>query len=260
MNGPADIRARPPRSVDDLNRLLHARYEALSRSYQQVARFLVQRPNETAILNVVAIAGRCGLHPSSLVRFAQVFGFSGFKELQTLYQDRLAAAGEAPAAPSGVLGDLVARDVAALRALAEAAGPDVVEAAAEVLAQADVIWLVGQGRAEPVAVLLRHGLTALRRRTALLDAGGGPAAEAMRPADVLVAAAFPPYRGETEAIAKAAAARGVPVVALTDTTLSPLARAARVTLAAPMDEFAGRCSLAAAVSAAEALLLALESR
>ncbi|MEG4641377.1 transcriptional regulator, partial [Paracoccus sp. APAP_BH8] len=38
------------------------------------------------------IAERCGIHASRFVRFAQSLGYKGFKELQAMFQKRLATA------------------------------------------------------------------------------------------------------------------------------------------------------------------------
>jgi DNA-binding MurR/RpiR family transcriptional regulator len=61
-------------------------YPNLSDRFQQVARFITQNPNVVAMQSINAIAEQCGAHPSILVRFAQNFGFSGFKQLQSVFQ------------------------------------------------------------------------------------------------------------------------------------------------------------------------------
>ena len=268
-----------PQTFEELTRQVHDRYDRLSRSYQQVARFLIQNPNEIAILSVTMIAERCGVHASSLVRFAQAFGYSGFKELQTIFQSRLATAASgfearvgslrdelalhSGAGAHGLLTDLVVRDIASLRVLLDDATESDLSAAVEIMAKAETIYLVGQLRSEPIAVFLRYVLTMLRRRVTMLDASGGLASEMARvigPGDALLAVSFRFYAKEVVAICETAHGSGAPVIGITDSTLSPLAKTARVLFTAPEDEYTFSRSLAAPMCLAQALMTALAAR
>jgi len=57
-----------------------------------------------------------------------------------------------------------------------------------------------------------------------------------------------------------AAARGVPVVAISDSTLSPLAKSAKLLFAIPEHEYTFSRSLAAPICLAQALTVALAAR
>src|SRR5207245_7250103 len=118
--------------------LITGEYPNLSTGFQQIARFLTQNPNVVALESINAVAAKCGTHPSSLVRFAQSLGYSGFKQLQSVFQTRLATA--APGfrerisaleselsrnkdhGSLGYLLHLVVRDIAALQEHLEAIG------------------------------------------------------------------------------------------------------------------------------------------
>jgi DNA-binding MurR/RpiR family transcriptional regulator len=79
---------RPPESYEDLIKLIHDRYDDMSKSYQKIALYLTQNPNDVAVLSVNAIGAKCGIHASSFVRYAQSLGYKGFKELQSVFQRR----------------------------------------------------------------------------------------------------------------------------------------------------------------------------
>ena len=67
-------------------------------------------------------------------------------------------------------------------------------------------------------------------RNVLIDAIGGLAQEELGFAtkrDAVLAISFTPYASETVALAQAAAARNVPIVAITDSGFSPLASLGR---------------------------------
>ncbi|WP_443082491.1 MurR/RpiR family transcriptional regulator, partial [Tabrizicola sp.] len=70
---------RPPDTYEELIRLIHDRYDDMSKSYQKIALYLTQNPNDVAVLSVNAIGAKCGIYASSFVRYAQSLGYKGFK-------------------------------------------------------------------------------------------------------------------------------------------------------------------------------------
>ena len=269
----------PPNDYEDLIRLIHDRFDGMSKTYQRIALFLTQNPNDVAVNSVNATAERCGIHASSFVRFAQFLGYRGFKDLQVLFQRRLATAApgfearvraletelETRGDPGevGFLRDLVVRDIASLEGLLRDIPPERLIAAAAILEGAEVIYLVGQLRSAPVVDFLRYVLTMLGKRCLLLDASGGLAthmARTMGPKDALIAVSFRFYANEVVNITEAAAAAQVPIVAITDSTLSPLAKSARVLFPVPEHDYSFSRSLAAPMCLAQALVVALAAR
>ncbi len=270
--------AGSPEEYGALIGLIHDRFEEMSKTHQRIAVFITQNPNDVAMLSVNALANRCGIHASSFVRFAQTLGYKGFKELQGLFHRRLSstapghearikalARGEAAREKSerGLLHELVARDIAALQDLVERIPEADLYRAVRMMERADTIFLIGQLRSAPVVELLRYVLTMLGQRVALLDASGGLAAHMARvvgPRDLMVAVSFRHYAEEVVAVAEEAAVRGAPVVAITDSTLSPVARAASVLFAVPEHDHAFSRSLAAPMCLAQALTVGLAAR
>lgn len=271
--------AFPPQSYEDLIRVIHDRYEDMSKTYQKIALYLTQNPNEVAVMSVNAIGEKTGIHASSFVRYAQSIGFRGFKELQAVYQRRLTTAApgfdarikaledelgaKEDRSDLGFLRNLVVRDLTSLQDLLANISAEQISAAAEIMETADTIYLLGQLRSAPVAELLRYMLTMLGKRTVLLDASGGLSthmAKTIGPRDMLFAISFRFYATEVVNIVDEVAARGVPVVGISDSTLSPLAKSARVLLAIPEHEYTFSRSLAAPMCLAQALTVALAAR
>jgi DNA-binding MurR/RpiR family transcriptional regulator len=268
----------PPETYEDLIRLIHARYDGTSKSYQKIAVYLTQNPNDVAVLSVNAIGEKCGIHASSFVRYAQTLGYRGFKEMQAVFQRRLSTAapgfdarlkaleGELGSAEGGDLGylrDLVVRDITSLQDLMANTTAQQISDAAEMMEAADTIYLVGQLRSGPVVELMRYVLTMLGKRTVLLDTSGGLAthmAKVCGKGDMLLAVSFRFYATEVVNIVDEAAARGVPIVAISDSTLSPLAKSAKVLFAVPEHEYTFSRSLAAPMCLAQALCVAVAAR
>jgi DNA-binding MurR/RpiR family transcriptional regulator len=270
---------KPPSDYESLVALIQADYARLSRSFQAVGRYLTQHPNDVAVQSINDIAARCDVHASSLVRFAQHLGYTGFKELKDIFHRRLATA--APGfetrvgalkadlqlhrrgSPKGFLGDLVARDIATLQDLFSTTEDADLSRAVDLLEAAETIYIVGQLRSAPIAIFMRYVLTMLRRPVVLLDASGGLATEmarVMRPKDVLFAISFRFYAEEVISIAEEAHADGVPVIAISDSGLSPLAKCATVLFSVAEGDDAFSRSLAAPMCLAQAVVVALASR
>lgn len=275
---PDEVEA-PPRDYEELIQLIHARYDDMSKSYRRIAVFLTQNPNEVAVQSVNAIAARCDIHASSFVRFAQALGYSGFKDLQTLFQRRLTTA--APGFESRVrtlskelkstenlseltfLRELVVRDIASLQSLLDDISQDDLARAADILDRAPTIFILGQLRSGPVAQLLQYLLVMIGKRCVLLSSSGGLAthvARTMGPEDVLIAVSFRFYANEVVSIADDVNGRGNPIIAITDSILSPLAKSATVLFAVPERDHSFSRSLAAPMCLAQALIVAVAAR
>ena len=61
----------------------------MSKRLQQIASHALDNPSELALETIAAVAQRAGVQPSSLIRFAKVFGFSGYSEMQRVFRLRL---------------------------------------------------------------------------------------------------------------------------------------------------------------------------
>lgn len=234
-----------PRDFDTLRALLIERRPDMPKRLAQVAAFAVDRPDDVTFGTVAAIAEQAGVQPSTLVRFAQSLGYQGFSELQDVfrarlrdrwpdYDERLEVLRRRSADSQGahaLFGDFVDTAVTSLIRLRDTIEPARMDEAARLIAGARVIYLLGQRRAFPVCSYMAYALAKLGSPTVLIDnvAGLGPEqAEAAGPEDLLIAVSFTPYTSLTVDVANAAAERGVPVLAMTDSPFSPLIQSAKV--------------------------------
>lgn len=232
-------------TYDELKDAISRAYPTLPPQLQRIARFSLDKPNELALGTVAAIAEAAGVQPSALIRFANALAFSGFSEMQQVFRDQLVARSASyreridqlqrqhqPAgAGGGLLHRFVGEAVAELGDLEENVAEADLTAAAHLLHGARRVHVLAQRRAFPVATYLAYALGQLELRTCLIDGIGGMLADSLRnidPEDVLLVASFHSYSPEVVAAAEAIHARGIPVVAITDSALSPLKPPSRV--------------------------------
>lgn len=267
----------PPRDFPALQALIAERAGELPRRLMQVASYAVERPDDIAFGTVASAAAQAGVQPSALVRFAQAMGYRGFSELQEVfrgrlrdkvptYKERLAllrqhqpGAFKAQALFEG-FSEASEKSLARLREKLDGA---MLETAVAALAEADTIYLVGLRRSYPVASGMAYAFGKLGVKYILVDGAGGLAPEASgfgTGRDAMFAVSFAPYASETIALATAAAARGVPVIAITDSAFSPLARLAQPWFEVAEANFEGFRSLAATLALAMSIAVAVAER
>jgi DNA-binding MurR/RpiR family transcriptional regulator len=237
-----------PRAFEQMKDQLSRAYPGLSPQLQRIAGFALEHPQDMALDTVASLARGAGVQPSAMVRFAQALGFAGFSEMQRVFRGRLVErsnngprnyrerieafrARQERSGPAGVLGQFVADGISSLEHLHEQVAPADLAAAVKVLASARTIYVLGHRRSFPVAYYLAYALSQLELSTQLLDTVGGMLREPARligPKDALVVVSFKNYTPEVVEVAQACHARKVPVVAITDNALSPLAQPAKV--------------------------------
>lgn len=265
------------RDFEGLKALLATRVDTLPRRLQQVAAFAMNHPDEVAFGTAASIAELAAVQPSTLVRFAKAVGYSGFSDLQIVfrrrlrdrwpdYADRLRSLNDAGAGgrePLGLLFGFTDSATASLERLRQTVSGADLDAAVELLAGAQTIYLLGQRRSFPVASYLAYALPKLKLRAVLIDNVGNLGPEQLGnagPSDVLLAISFTPYTAFTVELAHEAQRRGIPVVAITDSIFSPLTSAAGVWFEVVEADFGAFRSLAATFCLAMALAVAVGER
>lgn len=266
-----------PQDYDALRQQMSERYESLSKRLRQIAKFAWDNPTIMAMETTAVIAERAGVQPSALIRFAKAFEYSGFSDMQRIFQahvtdrsasykERFREAAERDAisseTPGGMLGEYCEANRHALEHLQDETDPESLEQAVALLGNAEFIYVMGQRRSFPVASYIYYNLNHLECRAQLLTGMGGMLlehADSMAPADVLVAISYSPYSEDTAKVVAAARAKGVPVIVLTDSSLNAIAREATVCFDIHDAEVFNFRSLVASMCLAQALTTALAS-
>ena len=78
-----------PRDFEALRAMIVERRDSLPKRLAQVAVYALDNPDEIAFGTAASIAQSAIVQPSTLVRFAQAFGYQGFSELQEVFRSRL---------------------------------------------------------------------------------------------------------------------------------------------------------------------------
>lgn len=269
--------ALPPQDFAAFKALIAARANSLPRRLVDVASFVLDHPDEIAFGTVSSIAAQAGVQPSALVRFSQALGYQGFSEMQELFRGRLRdklphhdarlrhlkeQRQDVPK-PRLILQGFSAAASRSLASLQERVEDETLDRAVNALAAAETIYLLGLRRSFPIAAYMAYALARLSVRAQLIDAVGGLAAEQIDfagPGDAVLAISFSPYAAETVSLVRAAAAKFVPVIAITDSAFSPLAQLGQPWLEVSEADFEGFRSMAATLTLAMTLTVAIAER
>jgi DNA-binding MurR/RpiR family transcriptional regulator len=270
----SNLNSTPPATFDDFrSAIINARFK-LSRRLSEVARFVLQHPNDSALHSVTKLAEMAGVSPSTFIRLAQAMGYQGFSDMQKVLREPLVNAAPSHSErirhlrgeqvlndtndSASVLREFTKANLVSLEYLRDNAANIPLEAASELLMQADRIHVLGLRRSFPIAAYLSYALNRIGCRAYLMDGMGDSLAEQSRatgPNDLLLAISFPPYAESTIQTCHQAHARGLKILALTDSLLSPMAKNAAVTLEINDAELLGFRSLTASMDMAQSLVI-----
>ncbi len=232
-----------PHGHQALSAYITARFDEFSRSQKDVAQYIVDHLDEAAFQTAEELARRANTSSSTVVRFSQALGFEGFPELQQAARDeyrRRPAGGDviAGAAPLFSLDhtefeSALAADHVNVEDTAHKLSRSDVEAAIDAIVSAEKVVIAGADQMAFFASYLRHLLMLLDIRAEIVASPSQEALGRLSRIDentlVIGLSAGRPHPLITRTM-KLARHRRAKTLAITDATLSEVARQARIRL------------------------------
>jgi len=226
-----------------LSAYIRSRFEDFSRSQKDVAQYIVDHLDEAAFQTAEELARRANTSSSTVVRFSQALGFEGFPELQQAARDEYRRRapngnGTLTAAPLFSLDQtefeaVLAADHVNVEDTAHKLSRSSVEAAINAIVSAEKVLIAGTDQMAFFASYLRHLLMLLDLRAEIVASPSQEALGRLSRIDeqtlVVGLSAGRPHPLITRTI-KLARHRKAPTLAITDATLSEVARLARIRL------------------------------
>ncbi|MGR3616188.1 MAG: MurR/RpiR family transcriptional regulator [Paracoccaceae bacterium] len=224
-----------PKSVDEFRNRVRELSDDMPKRMRQCAEYLAANSDKIALSTVADLAASAHVQPSAIMRFCQMLGFSGFSQLQRLFRETVSQGfpdysarlnnlrDNGAGSPSALLAEFTDAGRMSLENLIKTVDARVLDASVSTLANAQTIHIVGLRRSFPVASYLAYAFEKMAIPAMLHDGVGGMnATQAVREGDALIAITFAPYVEETVELVLNTVQRGIPVVAMTDTYVSPV--------------------------------------
>ncbi len=254
-----------------LSQRIVQQFDRLTPQLREAARFVLDHPQDVALLSMREMSRRAGVPPVTMLRLARQLDFPDYAAFRQVHAAALrkpsgsdfAARAEGlqkrgerlpermEQSLAGQLGGLTARNGAAF------------VAAAEIIERASKVYVLGFRSCFGVAFQFAYVYGLLRDNGVLLDGAGGIGTDPLRqagPQDALLAISLEPYTRAAVEQTAFAVQRGAAMVAITDSELSPLARSAKASLIVPTESPSFFHALTPAFAPAEMLLGLLAAR
>lgn len=256
----------------DLMRLIQGKFSRLSKGQKLISAYILKSYDKAAFMTAAKLGRSVGVSESTVVRFANELGFSGYPKLQKALQEliknklttvqRLELSKDFGSDEDALKGVLKA-DIENIRATLEKINPYTFEQVLNSIFQAKTIYIIGLRSSTALSEFLGFYLNVILQNVRVVSYGISDIFEQLinvHEGDLVIGIGFPRYAAKTIDALDFSKARGATVVSLTDSLLSPLATKADYTLIAQSNMASFVDSLVAPLSVINALIMAVGMR
>ena len=249
---------------------IEIRMPTFSKGQKLISNYILENYDKAAYMTASKLGKIVQVSESTVVRFAIELGFEGYPEfqhaLQEIVRTRLTAAQRMEVTNSlmgdgDVLSKVLMGDAEKIKRTLEDIDASAFEEAVQILAGAKNIYILGVRASASLAGFLAHGLRMISDNVKFVQTTSGSEMfeQIMNIGenDVMVAISFPRYSKRMKNAVSFAKHAGADVIAITDSTASPIAPSADQLLLAKSDMASFADSLVAPMSIINALIVAL---
>ena len=254
----------------NLLQLLTERMSTFSKGQRQIAGYILEHYDRAAYMTASKLGAVVRVSESTVVRFADELGFSGYPELQRALQE-LAKTHLTAAQRMEVAGNLLGRDnilekvllgdAEKIRHTLEGLDKDAFYAAVERIVRARNIYILGSRSSASLAAFLNFNFRMMFDNVRNVEVTSGSEMFEqildIGEEDVLIAISFPRYSKRTVRAVQYAHHAGADVVSITDSVESPIAADCDQLLTAHSDMASFVDSLVAPLSIINAMVAAV---
>jgi DNA-binding MurR/RpiR family transcriptional regulator len=259
-------------SKQDLMRTIQLRFSRLSKGQKLIAEYILKHYDKAAFMTAAKLGISVGVSESTVVRFANELGFSGYPKLQKALQEliknklttvqRLEISNNLICEEDALKGVLKS-DIENIRTTLEKIDHKIFDEVVNSIFDAKKIYIIGLRSSTALSEFLGFYLNLILDNVNIVAYGMSDIFEQLiniSSEDLVIGIGFPRYATRTIEALAYAQSRGTKVVAITDSLLSPLATKADFTLIAQSNMASFVDSLVAPLSVINALIVAVGLR
>lgn len=258
---------------DGLMAIMNEKYKTMSKGQKLLARYTMENYPKVAFMTASKLGETVGVSESTVVRFANALGFSGYPKFQGALQEliktklttveRVEMANRDYSSDSKILENVLKTDIDNIKETMDSLEQKSYEDAINLMISAKKVYVMGLRSSIYVAKYLGYYLNYILDDVVIIRMDMGEPIEQMMklgPGDVLIAISFPRYSRKTIQVARFAKNRGAKVIALTDSNNAPTAKISDVVVTVRNNMVSFVDSLVPAFSVANALVIGVAMR
>ena len=259
--------------TNDIAQKIEAVMPSMSKGQKRIADAILNNYDKAAYMTAAKLGEMVGVSESTVVRFAIELGFEGYPELQKAVQELVRAkltpnqrieVTNLRIGDGDVLDNVLFSDISKIKYTLEPMDRAAFSQAIDAILQARHIYIIGALSSASLATFLNFNLSLIFENVKLVQ----PTSTSevfeqlldIGETDLMIAMSFPRYSTKIVNAVRYAASRGASVIALTDSTLSPIAQDATYVLPAQSDMASFVDSLVAPLSIVNAILVAVTQK
>lgn len=244
-------------------------YPRLSKGQKLIAQYILSNYDKVAFMTACKLGETVGVSESTVVRFANTLGYSGYPKLQEALQEviknKLTTVQRVDmdneySDDSKILSKVLKGDVDNIKATLDTIDDKAFERSANKLLKARKIYILGVRSSFTIAQYLGFYLDMILDNVHLIRMDMGDAFEQIikiNEDDVIIAISFPRYSKKSYQVVSYAKEKGAHIISLTDSLFAPVASIADDVLLVKSNMASFVDSLVPALSIANALIVSV---
>ncbi len=252
----------------DFTEKIDAAYKKMSKGHKKIAAYITENFDSAAFMTAGKLGAKVGVSESTVVRFADSLGYSGYPELQRELQEmlrsrltgtqRMELTGQLP--NTKLFEKVLKTDINNLKLTLNEFDTQAFEEAVKTIVSAKRVYVMGVRSAHTVAYILGYYLDfILDNVRTVTDASSDNIEQLIHlgAGDVFIGISFPRYSKRTVDAMCYAKARGAKCIGITDSAFSPLSEYSHIKMEVHCNTVSFVDSLVAPLSVINALLAAI---
>ena len=224
--------------IDDIQK----QYPRLSKGQKLIAQYLISSYDKVAFMTASKLGEEVGVSESTVVRFANALGFSGYPKLQDALQELIknklttvqrVEMNQEYSDDCKILSKVLKSDIDNIKDTLENLDERMFQQASDKLLNARKIYILGMRSSFSIAQYLGFYLDIILDNVHIIRMDMGDAFEQVvriTEEDVVVAISFPRYSKKSYQVVDYARSKGAHIISMTDSLFAPIATVADTTL------------------------------
>lgn len=251
--------------IDDIQK----QYPRLSKGQKLIAQYLISNYDKVAFMTASKLGEEVGVSESTVVRFANALGFSGYPKLQDALQELIknklttvqrVEMNQEYSDDCKILSKVLKSDIDNIKDTLDNLDERMFQQASDKLLNARKIYILGMRSSFSIAQYLGFYLDIILDNVHIIRMDMGDAFEQIvriTENDVVVAISFPRYSKKSYQVVDYARSKGAHIISMTDSLFAPIATVADTTLLVKSNMASFVDSLVPALSLSNALVVSI---